>query len=101
MPESQVASSGWLRAPQSRISAHFGQLAEGHEGDQWLLADQPGPERPGELAAVQPGGDVGVEDDRVLGRRSGQVAVALGVGEGQEVFQFLIRLECVCRQVIQ
>lgn len=50
---------------------------------------------------MQLGGDDGVEDDQMHGGRSGQVAVAFGVGEGQEVFQFRIGLECVGYQVVE
>jgi hypothetical protein len=70
----------------------FGQLAEGHERDEgsgraaWSRGA-------GELAAVQEERDVGVEDNRGRGGRSGQVAVAFAVSEGQEVVQFLIRLD--------
>lgn len=101
MPDSQWASSLRRWAPQSRISAHLGQLAEGDEGDEGLPADQPGRQRPGQLAAVQLGGDVSIEDYRLHGGRSGQIAVALGVGEGQEVFQLLVRLERVGRQIVE
>ena len=47
--------------------------------------------RPCERALVQQRGDVGAQDGRVRGEGSGQVAVTLGVGEGQEL-QFLDRL---------
>jgi hypothetical protein len=32
---------------------------------------------------------------------SGKVAVALGVGEGQEVLQFLVGLEGVSREIVE
>ncbi|WP_199921365.1 hypothetical protein [Streptomyces bicolor] len=73
----------------------LGQFTEGHEGDQRLAADQPGCERAGELALVGQRGDVGVEDDGLHGGGSGDVAVALGVRECQELLQFLVRLEGV------
>jgi hypothetical protein len=63
----------------------LGQLAEGHEGDQRLAADQAGGKRPGECSLVQQRGDIGVQDGWVHGWGSGQVAVTLGVGEGQEL----------------
>jgi len=78
----------------------LGQLAEGDEGDERLVAGEPGRERPGELVAVRQGRDVGIEDDRVRWY-SGQVAVTFGVGEGEEVVQFLIGLERVGRQILQ
>jgi hypothetical protein len=63
----------------------LGQLSEGHEGDQRLAADQASGKRSGECSLVQQGGDIGIQDDWVHGWGSGQVAVTLGVGEGQEL----------------
>ena len=51
-----------------------------------------GSKRPRERALVQHRGDVGAQDGRVRGEGSGQVAVTLGVGEGQGLLQFLDRL---------
>jgi len=79
----------------------LGQLSEGHEGDQRLATDQAGSKRPGERALVQQRGDVGVQDGRVHGRGSGQVAVTLGVGEGQELLHFLVGLEGIRGKLIE
>jgi len=101
MPDSQFASlDAAVGAPVADLGP-LGQLAEGNEGEERLPADQPGRQRPGELAAVQVGGDVGIEDYRLHGGSSGQVAVAFGVGEGEEVFQLLIRLERVGHQIVE
>ena len=79
----------------------LGQLSEGHEGDQRLAADQAASKRPGERAPVQQRGDIGVQDGRVHGGGSGQVAVTLGVGEGQELLQFLVGLEGIRGKLIE
>jgi thiopeptide-type bacteriocin biosynthesis protein len=60
-----LASAG---APTADLSP-LGQLAERHEGDEWLTPDQPSGQRPGELAFVGERGDVGVQNGRLHGRR--------------------------------
>src|SRR5262249_36729871 len=66
-PDSQLASSSRRRTPQWTDLGPFGQLAEGHEGDQRFTADQAGCQRTGELGPVQQRGDIGVQDGRVHG----------------------------------
>ena len=46
-------------------------------------------------------GDVGAQDGRVHGEGSGQVVVTLGVGEGQEILQFLVGLEGIRGKLIE
>jgi hypothetical protein len=82
-PAEQVNS---IQGCRTARAAARGQLAEGYEGNERLAADEPGCWRPGELVAVQLGGDVGIEDDRVHDGCSGQIAIAFGVGESEEVF---------------
>jgi hypothetical protein len=79
----------------------LGQLSEGHKGDERLAADQASGKRPGECSLVQQGGDIGIQDDWVHGWGSGQVAVTLGVGEGQELLQFLVGLEGIRGKLIE
>jgi hypothetical protein len=79
----------------------LGQLSGGYEGDQRLATDQAGSKRPGERALVQQRGDVGVQDGRVHSGGSGQVAVTLGVGEGQELLQLLVGLEGIRGKLIE
>jgi hypothetical protein len=50
---------------------------------------------------MQQRGDIGVQDGQVHGRGSGQVAVTLGVGEGQELLQFLVGLEGIRGKLIE
>ena len=50
---------------------------------------------------MQQGGDIGIQDDWVHGWGSGQVAVTLGVGEGQELLQFLVGLEGIRGKLIE
>lgn len=98
---SQAASSP--RAPLAPVTdlGPLGQLAERDEGDHGFTADQPRGQRPGELTPVQPRGDIGVQDDRIHGGRSGQIAVTLGVGERQELLQLLVRLKGVSSKLIE
>ena len=59
----------------------LGQLTVSDEGDQWLMAGKTSGKWARELAPVQQRGDISVENGRVHGAQSGQVAVTLGIGE--------------------
>lgn len=83
-PENQLARPCRLWAPQFRTSAHF-------ESGQ----------RPGQPALVEERSNIGVKDYGLHRRCSSRIAMTFGIGKGEELFQLLIRLESVCRQLIE